>query len=287
MTVLRLDHVTKTFGRGETAVRAVDRVDLAVAVGELIVVMGPSGSGKSTLLQLMGALLSPSEGEIRIQDRPLSGLGHAELARLRLHELGFVFQSYNLLGALSALENVALPAALAGASHRTRRDRAEALLARLGLAHRSRHRPDALSGGEQQRVAIARALINDPSLLLADEPTANLDAASGYQVLHLLQEIAADERKTIVIVTHDHRITAVADRLLWLAEGQLRDRETAFVTAADPVCGMEIMVERAAGHRTAGGRTLYFCSRICLDKYDADPQRYRSAVPNDEGQGTR
>jgi putative ABC transport system ATP-binding protein len=283
MTVLQLDHATKLFGQGRTTVRAVDEVSLSVSTGELVVVMGPSGSGKSTLLQLMGALLSPTSGEIRIQDRPLSRLGHRELARLRLHEIGFVFQSFNLLGALSAVENVALPAAMAGVSGRGRRERATELLERLGLGHRRVHRPEALSGGEKQRVAIARALINNPPLLLADEPTANLDSASGYQVLHLLQQVAADEHKTIVMVTHDLRITSVANRLLWLADGQLRDRETDFATAADPVCGMEIVIERAAGHRKAAGGTLYFCSQVCLDRYDADPDRYLPAAGDTPG----
>lgn len=274
MTVLQLDNVTKTFGLGRTTIRAVDGINLVVSPGELTVIMGPSGSGKSTLLQLMGALLSPSGGEIRVQGHLLSRLSHAGLARLRLNEIGFVFQSFNLLGTLSAVDNVALPAALAGASRAARRRRAMTLLDRLGLAHRHGHRPDALSGGEKQRVAIARALINNPPLLLADEPTANLDSASGYQVLHLLQQVADDERKTIIMVTHDHRITPIAHRLLWLADGQLRDRETDFATAADPVCGMEIVIERAAGHREADGRTLYFCSQVCLDKYDTEPGRY-------------
>ena len=278
MTVLQLDHTTKVFGQGRTTVRAVDDVSLSVQAGELVVVMGPSGSGKSTLLQLMGALLSPTSGEIAIQDRPLSRLGHRDLARLRLHEVGFVFQSFNLLAALSAVDNVALPAAMAGVPRRVRRDRATGLLDRLGLAHRQAHRPEALSGGEKQRVAIARALINDPPLLLADEPTANLDSASGYQVLHLLQEVAVEEQKTIVMVTHDLRITSVADRLLWLADGELRDRESDFATAADPVCGMEIIIERAAGHREINEGTVYFCSQVCLQRYDNDPSGYQPAA---------
>ncbi|WP_238889619.1 ATP-binding cassette domain-containing protein [Mycobacterium sp. IDR2000157661] len=275
MTALQLVQVTKTFGEGRAAVSAVDNVDLSVATGELVVIMGPSGSGKSTLLQLMGALLSPTHGEIRIGDRPLSQFKNSELARLRLHEIGFVFQTFNLLGALSALDNVALPAALAGVPRSARRASAAELLERLGVAKRRAHRPEALSGGEKQRVAIARALINDPPLLLADEPTANLDSASGYQVLHLLQRLASDDHKTIVMVTHDHRITPIADRLLWLADGQLRRRETDFATAADPVCGMEIVIERAAGHRDVDGHRLYFCSQVCLDQYDANPARYR------------
>lgn len=276
MSILELDHVTKTFGQGRLAVRAVDGVDLAVDQGEFAVVMGPSGSGKTTLLQLMGALLSPSAGEIRIDGRPLAQLSNTDQARLRLRQIGFVFQSFNLISALTARDNVALPAALAGESRATRRDRATMLLERLGLGDRLHHLPEALSGGEKQRVAVARALVNDPPLILADEPTANLDSSSGYQVLHLLEDIAVTERKTLVMVTHDHRITTVADRLLWLADGQLRDRESDFATTSDPVCGMEIVIERAAAHRQVGATTLHFCSQVCVDRFDADPGRFTS-----------
>lgn len=277
MSILELENVSHQFGQGRTALRALDNVSLAVDDGEIVIVMGPSGSGKTTMLQVMGALLTPTTGEVRIDGRALSDLDNRSLSQLRLRDIGFIFQSFNLLTALPAIENVALPAGLASTSRKDRLARASFLLQRLGLGDRMHHRPDQLSGGEQQRVAIARAMVNDPPLLLADEPTANLDATSGYHVLHLLEQIAREERKTIVMVTHDHRITDVADRLLWLADGALRDRENGFDTAADPVCGMELVIERAAGHRELGERSYHFCSEFCLSKFDNDPDRYADA----------
>jgi ABC-type lipoprotein export system ATPase subunit/YHS domain-containing protein len=277
---LELDHVTRTFGSGRSTVRAVDDVSLSVTEGELVIVMGPSGSGKTTLLQLVGGLLVPTAGEIRIRDRSLRDLDRRELAALRLGQVGFIFQSFNLFGNLSAVENVALPAALAGVRRAERTARAAGLLDMVGMGPRAAHRPAELSGGEQQRVAVARALVNSPPLLLADEPTANLDSASGFQVLHLLSDIAAAEDKTVVMVTHDHRITPGADRLLWLEDGRLRDRDTSFATVADPVCGMEVVIDRAAAKRMVsdtsgrGTRTLYFCSAVCATKFDADPARW-------------
>ncbi len=273
--VLSLEAVTKTFTTGSTTIAAVDHIDLTVDPGELVIIMGPSGSRKSTLLQIIGALLSPTSGTVSINGRPLGSLTHRELADLRLHDIGFIFQGFNLLDALNATDNVAAPAALTGMKRSARRLRAQVLLDQLDLADRSHHRPDQLSGGEKQRVAIARALINNPSLILADEPTANLDAASGYQVLHLLQDIAAATGKTVLIVTHDHRIADAADRLLWLTDGVLHDRHADFATAIDPVCGMEILIERAAATRTSGdSQTLSFCSQLCADKYDLRPNFY-------------
>ena len=274
MSILHLDHVTKQFGTGALAVRAVDDVTLDVSEGELVIVMGPSGSGKTTLLQLVGALLTPTQGTVSIRNRSLAGMTSRELAHLRRAEIGFMFQSFNLFAALTAQENVALPAHLVGVAHREATRRAAARLDQLGLGKRLHHLPDALSGGEKQRVAIARALINDPPLILADEPTANLDSASGYHVLHLLEGIAEQAGKTVVMVTHDHRITPIADRLLWLEDGRLRDREASFATAGDPVCGMEIVVERAAAQRTVEGRTYWFCSSLCVAKFDANPALY-------------
>lgn len=284
MSLLELDHVTRVFGRGELAVTAVDDVSIQIEKGELIIVMGPSGSGKTTLLQILGALLTPTSGEVRIDGFPLSDRDSGELARLRLSEIGFIFQGFNLFSSLTALENAALPAALAGVSKRDRMRDATRLLGRLGLGHRLHHLPEELSGGEKQRVAIARAMINDPPLILADEPTANLDSSSGYQVLHLLQDIVGEENKTVVIVTHDHRMTDAADRMLWLQDGSLRDRATDFETAADPVCGMEIVVERAAASRVAGQDLYYFCSQICVDKFDSAPQHYQP--PGTKGEPT-
>ncbi len=274
MSVLGLVDVTKEFHAGGSTVTAVDAVNLEVARGELVIIMGPSGSGKTTLLQLIGALLTPTSGTISVSGRNLANHTRTQLAQLRLHHIGFIFQSFNLLGALDALDNVAAPATLAGIDRHDRRRRAHELLEQFALSSRAHHRPDQLSGGEKQRVAIARALMNDPELILADEPTANLDAASGYQVLHLLQNIVEQTAKTAIVVTHDHRITDAADRLLWLADGELRDRPSAFATAIDPVCGMEIIKDRASATRDDAGRTLYFCSQICVEKYDADPRRW-------------
>ena len=184
--VLTLDDVTKEFTAGTSVITAIDHLDLSVNAGELAIIMGPSGSGKSTLLQIIGALLSPTSGTVTINQRELGDLTQRQLSDLRRSQIGFIFQGFNLLDALQAVDNVAAPAALAGVSRRSRRRRALELLDQLGLSDRANHRPDQLSGGEKQRVAIARALMNDPALILADEPTANLDAASGYQVLHLL-----------------------------------------------------------------------------------------------------
>jgi putative ABC transport system ATP-binding protein len=282
VTLLELSGVTKRFGRGDLAVTAVSDVDLTVDAGETVVIMGPSGSGKSTLLQLIGALMTPTEGTITLAGHSVSSLTGRARSLERLRRIGFVFQSFNLVAALSALQNVELPARLAGTGRRERRDRAEQLLGSLGLAHRLHHRPSELSGGEQQRVAIARALVNDPPLVIADEPTASLDSASGYQVIHLLEDVAITSDKTVLVATHDHRITGVASRLLWLTDGTLAVRPADFETATDPVCGMEIIADRAATTRRRDGRTVYLCSHVCADRYDADPDRYPTPATPDE-----
>lgn len=274
MTVLELAGVTKRFGRGDLAVTAVSDVDLVLDRGETTVLMGPSGSGKSTLLQLIGALLTPTRGTVTITGQDLSSLSGRARAHARLHRIGFVFQSFNLVASLTAMQNVELPARLAGVGRRERRDRAERLLGNLGLAHRTQHLPSELSGGEQQRVAIARALINDPPLIIADEPTASLDSTSGYQVIHLLEDVAVRSGKTVLVATHDHRITGVASRMLWLTDGVLTTRPAAFETAVDPVCGMEIIADRAATTRSTPDGTIHLCSQVCADRYDADPDRY-------------
>jgi putative ABC transport system ATP-binding protein len=213
--------LTKVFGSGETAVRALDGVSVEIGEGEMVAVMGPSGSGKSTFLHLLGALETPTSGEIAITGRRYDGLGDAELTRLRRDRIGFVFQFFNLLPALSAEENVLLPALIAGRRDEKARERGRALLARVGLSARLDHLPSELSGGEQQRVSIARALLSEPELVLADEPTGNLDSHSSAEVLELLRELNRTEGQTLVIVTHDPNAAAIAERVIIFRDGQV------------------------------------------------------------------
>jgi ABC-type lipoprotein export system ATPase subunit len=212
----------KEYGSGEGLVRAVDEVDLDVARGEALAIMGPSGCGKSTLLHLLGGLDRPSAGELWVEGRRIDRLSERALAQLRRHEVGFVFQAYHLMDELTAQENVELPALLAGRSPRAARDRAQQLLEQVGLADRAGHLPSALSGGQRQRVAIARALANEPKLVLADEPTGNLDSAATLEVLRLFEALH-DAGLTLVIVTHDERIAATADRLISMRDGAFVD----------------------------------------------------------------
>ena len=215
--------LTKVFGEGETAVRALDDVSIAVARGEMVAIMGPSGSGKSTMLHLLGALETPTSGEISLGGERYDGLSDAGLTRLRRDRIGFVFQFFNLLPALTAAENVLLPALIAGRRDEASRERASDLLERVGLSERTTHLPSELSGGEQQRVSIARALLTDPELVLADEPTGNLDSRSSEQILDLLRDVNRAERQTVVIVTHDPGAAAIAERVVFLRDGRVAD----------------------------------------------------------------
>ena len=216
--VLRTRGLEMEYGRGEARVRALDAVDVEVAAGETLAVMGPSGCGKSTLLHLLGGLERPSAGEVWLSGRRIDELSEKALARLRRRAIGFVFQAFHLMDELTALENVELPALLAGRSPGAARRRAAELLEQVGLAERAGHLPSALSGGQRQRVAIARALGNEPLVLLADEPTGNLDSAATVDVLRLLDRLHAGGQ-TIVIVTHDERVAATADRLISMRDG--------------------------------------------------------------------
>jgi putative ABC transport system ATP-binding protein len=218
---IEIHGLAKVFGSGKTEVRALDSVDLEIARGEMVAIMGPSGSGKSTLLHLLGALETPSAGSIALGGLRFDGLDDRELTLLRRERIGFVFQFFNLLPALTAEENVLLPALIAGEADRGMRRRAHALLRRVGLSARSRHLPSELSGGEQQRVSIARALLMEPELVLADEPTGNLDSHSEAQVLELLSELNRAEGHTIVIVTHDPAAAAIAGRVVFLRDGRI------------------------------------------------------------------
>jgi putative ABC transport system ATP-binding protein len=216
--------VTKVFGAGEARVQSLSGINLDVARGEFVAIMGPSGSGKSTLLHLIGALDVPTSGTIRVGADDLSALDDDCLTLLRRRRIGFVFQAFNLLDVLTALENVALPLELDGQADAV--ERANDALAHVGLGARRSHLPGQLSGGEQQRVAIARALVINPLLLLADEPTGNLDSTSGDQVMSLLRTLADERRQTIVIVTHDAGHAALSDRLVRLRDGQIVDEQT-------------------------------------------------------------
>jgi putative ABC transport system ATP-binding protein len=220
--VLRARGLRKEYGKGAGLVRAVDEVDLDIAAGETVAIMGPSGCGKSTLLHLLGGLDRPSGGEVSLNGRRIDDIGEKALARMRRTAVGFVFQSFHLMEELTAVENVELSALLAGRSPRAARRRAEELLEQVGLAGRARFLPSALSGGQRQRVAVARALSNEPLVVLADEPTGNLDSAATLDVLQLFESLH-ESGQTLVIVTHDARIAATADRMISMRDGALVD----------------------------------------------------------------
>ena len=216
--VIEAQDLVKTFDTDEAPVRAVDHVDLVVEEGETVSVMGPSGCGKSTLLHLLGGLERPDGGEVRLGDRRVDGLTETEWAVLRRRSIGFVFQAFNLVDELTAIENVELPALLLGAPRGEARRKALDLLERLRVAERAGHLPDRLSGGERQRVAVARALINGPLVVMADEPTGNLDSRATGDILGLFAELR-DARQTLLLVTHDARVASIADRLLTMRDG--------------------------------------------------------------------
>jgi ABC-type lipoprotein export system ATPase subunit len=221
-SVMRTVGLRKYYGKDEGLVRAVDEVDLEIARSEVLAVMGPSGCGKSTLLHLLGGLDRPSGGEVWLAGKRVDGLSERALAGLRRREIGFIFQAFHLMDELTATENVELPALLAGHSPREARRRALELLEQVGLADRGDHLPAALSGGQRQRVAIARALVNEPLIVLADEPTGNLDSAATLEVLRLLDRLHTSGL-TLVVVTHDQRVAATADRLVSMRDGALVD----------------------------------------------------------------
>jgi len=220
MSLLALEGVHKTYATGRAQVHALRGVDLAIERGELVSIMGPSGAGKTTLLEILGCLSTPSQGHYRLDGNAVESLDDGDLARLRGSEIGFVFQSFNLLPRMTALENVELPLVYRRVPRAERRQRAEESLARVGLAARASHRPAELSGGERQRVAIARALVNQPALLLADEPTGNLDSQTSDEILALLSGLHG-EGHTVVLVTHDAAIGHRAPRLVTLRDGRV------------------------------------------------------------------
>lgn len=223
MSILQTEQLTKIYGKGDTAVTALDHINLTVTEGEFVAVMGPSGCGKSTLLHLIGGLDQPTSGRVILAGRQLGQLNDDVLTRLRREKIGFVFQFYNLIPVLNALENAALPLTLDGMKQAEAYERAAAWLGRVGLSDRLHHRPDELSGGQQQRVAIARALAAEPMLILADEPTGNLDSRAADEIVGLLRQVADEWGRTILMVTHDPRLAAHADRIVFLKDGRIVD----------------------------------------------------------------
>jgi len=211
----------KEYPQGDSVLRVLKDVNLKIVEGEFMAIMGPSGSGKSTLLNMLGALDKPSAGKIFIQGTDLATLNDNELADLRNKEIGFVFQFFNLIPRFSALSNVELPMAIAGVPARERRERAENFLELVGLKERMDHKPAELSGGEQQRVAIARALVNEPSVLLCDEVTGNLDSKTGFEVMELLLSLNTEQGKTFILITHDPNVAQMAQRLVQLHDGEI------------------------------------------------------------------
>ncbi len=227
MLVLEARDLTKIYGAADARVEALRGVDLQVIKGEWVAIMGPSGSGKSTLLNIVGGIEVPTSGQILVEGVDLASLSDDQRTIMRRKRLGFIFQSFNLLPTLTAEENVALPMVLDGVKPADASQRALQKLEQVGVAHRRRHVPGTLSGGEQQRVAIARALAIEPALLLADEPTGNLDSASGAQMVRLMRELVDDRRQTIIMVTHDPQLAALADRIVRVRDGQIESDEPA------------------------------------------------------------
>ncbi|MDX9863553.1 MAG: ABC transporter ATP-binding protein [Anaerolineaceae bacterium] len=217
-TLIEIRQLSKVFHMGSQTIRAVDNLDLDIPAGSFTVIMGPSGSGKSTLLYLLGGLDQPTSGSLKVDGRLLEKMDENQLALYRRDKVGFIFQSFNLIASMEALENVAFPMRFAGIPAHTRHARSTTLMQQVGLGKRLHHRPTELSGGQQQRVAVARALVNDPALILADEPTGNLDSSSGLGILKLLARLQ-QEGRTIVVVTHDPRTLHFASQAVYLLDG--------------------------------------------------------------------
>ncbi|MEP7336454.1 MAG: ABC transporter ATP-binding protein [Acidobacteriota bacterium] len=222
--LLRMDSVKKVFYTDEVETHALSGIHIEINKGEFVSIAGPSGCGKSTLLSILGLLDSPSDGEYLLNNKPVQGLSLSDRARIRNREIGFIFQSFNLIGDLSVYENVELPLTYRGMSSTERKQRVNAALEKVGMAHRAKHLPSQLSGGQQQRVAVARAVVGDPLILLADEPTGNLDSVNGDAVMDLLRELHRNGA-TICMVTHDQRFARSADRSIHLFDGRVVEEE--------------------------------------------------------------
>ena len=230
MVLIEVDGLTKVYQMGEVAVEALRGVVVSIAAGEFVAIMGPSGSGKSTFMNILGGLDKPTSGMYHLDGQDVAQMSRDELARVRNRKIGFVFQTFNLLPRTSALENVELPLLYNGCSTRERHMRARARLQLVGLQGREHHHPNQLSGGQQQRVAIARALINDPAILLADEPTGNLDSRTSVEILGIFQQLNRENGITVILVTHEPDVAAYASRIIQFRDGHIRKDEPVLVT---------------------------------------------------------
>ena len=221
--VIRAVGVTKIYELGGETIHALRGVDLSVRRGEYVSIMGPSGSGKSTLFNMIGGLDKPNDGQVFVDEVDIASLDNFELAWLRCHKIGYVFQTFNLIAVASALENVTMPMLFAGMSEADAQEKASGLLERVGLGHRLLNKPTQMSGGQQQRVAIARSLANDPAIVLADEPTGNLDLHTGEEIINILSSLKEEFGTTVITATHDHKMLAASDRVVYLTDGQITD----------------------------------------------------------------
>lgn len=276
--ILEARNLSKSFGSGHTQVHAVNKVSLDISQGELVLVMGPSGSGKTTLLSMLGGLLHPTSGQIIIDGTDISDADERTLPDIRARKVGFIFQAFNLMEALNVKENILFPAQLVPEKLSQAAERADHLISRLGLDKRRHALPATLSGGEKQRVAIARALINEPPLILADEPTGNLDSQSGQDVMMVLHDIARDEGRSVILVTHDPRVEDVADRILWLEDGAIHDRKEDLHSWTNcPVCNMRVDRWTTEFSLEYEGNGYFFCSSGCLSRFQQGPEQYLHA----------
>jgi putative ABC transport system ATP-binding protein len=247
---VELENLEKSYRLGKVTVNALRGVTLKLEQGEFMVIMGPSGSGKTTLLNIIGTLDKPSSGRALVDGEDITKMNDGQLTKLRRHKIGFVFQFHNLIPVLTALENVELPMITSGVKRRVARDRAMELLGRVGLQNRTDHLPDELSGGEQQRVAIARALVNHPRIVLADEPTGDLDMKTGFEIVQLLHGMAKQESASVVVVTHDPVVAERADRLIEMRDGRIMER------ARDPLPGQRRTIRAVEPLPPEPGRSL-------------------------------
>lgn len=271
--ILEVKNLTKIYREKGPEVKAVDNVSFEVRKREVVLIMGPSGSGKTTLLTMLGAILRPASGDIFINGRNIREIPANKLSRFRRENIGFIFQNFSLLENLTAKENVLIALLMAKKSKKEANKKAERILEELGLKERLDYLPSKLSGGERQRVAIARALASNPILILADEPTANLDSKTGHQIMEILRNINKEQKRAVIIVSHDLRIMDIADRVLWLEDGKIKEGGIVFVS--DPVCQMKLQKDAAPYSLSIGGKIYYFCSKRCKETFEKNSEKFQ------------